>query len=124
MLSRLNGALLHLLRQRTPGTQLAARRELHVDLAIRHVLDILFEVQLHDRIAARRPHDIGRRDGHLEFGRLLTRLLLARRCGGLFADQQGARCACDNGGGEAEFSAKFQEPATFHGFGCFVIRFH
>ena len=64
VLCRLNGTALHLLHQCTTGTKLTARCELHVDLAVGGVLDVLFQVQLHDRVAARRAQNVGGGNQH------------------------------------------------------------
>jgi hypothetical protein len=72
VLRALDRAALHRLRQRTAGTQLTTGGEAHIDLAVGHVLDVFLQVQLHDRVAARRAQHIGRGQRHDVIGRGLA----------------------------------------------------
>ena len=76
VLGALDRARLDGLGERAAGPKLPARCEAHVDLAVGHVLDVLFEIQLHDRIAARRAEHIGRGQGHDMVGCGLSLALL------------------------------------------------
>jgi hypothetical protein len=62
--ARTGSCRLHRLHQRAAGAKLAARGELDIDLAVGGVLDVLLQVELHDRIAARRAQHIGRGQRH------------------------------------------------------------
>ena len=73
MLGNLNRTLLDFLSQRTAGSQLSARGQLHIHLTVGHVLDIFLEIQLHDRITAGCTNDVGRSKGHGVF-RILSAL--------------------------------------------------
>ena len=56
----------------TACTELTAGGELDIDFAVGGVLDVLFEVQLHNRIAARCADRVSRGQDHDVFGRGLT----------------------------------------------------
>ncbi len=115
VLGRLNRAVLHLLGQRAAGAQLAARGQLDVDLAAGGVLDVLLEVQLHDRVAARGAEYVGGGRRHDMLGRALALLfLLGGLRGGLGADEGPAR-AGDDGCSEPELFRHFQEVAALGG---------
>ncbi len=112
MLRRLDRAALHLLRQRAAGAELAARGELHVDLAVGHVLDVLLEVELHDRVAARGAQHVGRGDRHGVIGGLAALLLLLTRLRhGLVGEQRSAG-QTDHGRRESVLAGNLEEAAA------------
>jgi hypothetical protein len=55
VLGCLNGPTLNCLGESPTGAELPARCEFDVDFAVRSVLDVFFQVQLHDRVAAGCP---------------------------------------------------------------------
>jgi hypothetical protein len=92
-----------LLYQSTTGTELAARREAHIDLAVGGVLDVFLQVQLHDRIAARRTENIGGGNGHDVLGRSLALTLflgslrhrnVRPQCAGSAGHHGNGKCTC------------------------------
>ena len=84
MLGCLNCAGLHLLHQFTACAQLPAGGQFHVDLAACGVLDVFFQVKLHDRIAARRAQNICGGNCHDVLGSIFTvALFVGRLSGGL-----------------------------------------
>src|SRR3546814_8626473 len=79
MLRRLNRTGLHFLDQNAADAELPGRGQLYVDRALRHVLDVFLEVELHHRIAARGADGVGGRQGHRVLRCLLTLFFLLPR---------------------------------------------
>ncbi len=122
VLRGLDRAALHGLRERTARAELSAGGELDVDLAVRRVLDVLLEVQLHDRIGARGAEHIGCRDRHdVLGGGLAGRFLLPGLRDG-FAGQQRASRSRDDGGRERASARQLQKRATLEALDLRLVR--
>ena len=72
MLGRLNGAALNLLHKRATRAKLATGGKFDIDLAVGGVLNVFFQVELHDRVAARGAKHIGRGNCHRVFSGAFT----------------------------------------------------
>ncbi len=113
MLRTLDCAALNRLHERAAGTELPARGEPDIHLAVRHVLDVFLQVQLHDRIAARRTEHVGGGDRHDVIGRgLALAFLLGGLRGGLVRPEHPAGPG-DHRRGEASRAYQFQEVPAF-----------
>ena len=109
MLRALDRVALNFLRQRTASAKLATGRKLDVDFAVGGVLDVLFQIKLKDRIAARRAQDIGRGQRHGVFGSLLALALFLRGLRHGRIRPQHARATCHHRSRKATGGCQFQK---------------
>src|SRR3546814_8010899 len=79
MLRRLDGATLYLLGEHAAGAKLTGRRQLDVDLADGQVLNVLLEIELHQRVPAAGAKPVLGGNDHGVLGCLFALLLLLRR---------------------------------------------